>query len=279
MFKKITIFLCIILTIVVCSSSLVQGKRIEDSVSASAPNGNQELLRFAEKAEVKEQAQDGDDDSSDDDNDDDASSDGDDSTENVSKEQAKDAVKAEKINEKLEAANDQVKSTDDAVNAAANEAANEEGEKARKQALEEKKNEEEVNEAVNKAKEDKQNEIEENKKKEKVKKEVMRETIKEAKREAAKEAADAVELSPEEILENEKNRRQEQFLTSLTPEAIASAEVELSSVFSGVLGSLLTNMLSKQPELVERHLAQARKPDPTKVEMVQQGIATAKTSL
>merc|ERR1712146_195534 len=146
-------------------------------------------------------------------------------------------------------------------------------------AVEEKKNEEEVNEAVNKAKEDKQNEIEENKKKEKVKKEVMRETIKEAKREAAKEAADAVELSPEEILENEKNRRQEQFLTSLTPEAIASAEVELSSVFSGVLGSLLTNMLSKQPELVNRHLAQARKPDPTKVEMVQEGIATPKTSL
>jgi hypothetical protein len=278
MFKKITIFLCIILTIVVCSS-LVLGKRIEDSVSASAPNGNQELLRFAEKAEVKEQAQDGDDDSSDDDNDDDASSNDDDSTENVSKEQAKDAVKSEKVNEKLKAANDQIKSTDDAVNAAANEAANEEGEKARKQALDEKKNEEEVNEAVNKAKEDKQNEIEENKKKEKVKKEVMRETIKEAKQEAAKEAADAVELSPEEILENEKNRRQEQFLTSLTPEAIASAEVELSSVFSGVLGSLLTNMLSKQPELVERHLAQARKPDPTKVEMVQQGIATPKASL
>ena len=82
-----------------------------------------------------------------------------------------------------------------------------------------------------------------------------------------------------QILENEKNRRQEQFLTSLTPEAIASAQVELSSVFSGVLGSLLTNMLSKQPELVERHLAAARKPDPTKVAMVQEGIATAKNGL
>merc|ERR1712146_222020 len=148
-------------------------------------------------------------------------------------------------------------------------------------AVEEKKNEEEVNEAVNKAKEDKQHEIEENKKKEKVKKEVMRETIKEAKKEAAKEAADAVELSPEEILENEKTRRQEQFLTSLTPEAIASAEVELSSVFSGVLGSLLTNMLSKEPELVERHLY-ARRPennDPTKVKLVQEGLAVPRTSL
>ena len=32
----------------------------------------------------------------------------------------------------------------------------------------------------------------------------MKETVKEAKKEAAKEAADAVELSPEEILENER---------------------------------------------------------------------------
>ena len=194
------------------------------------------------------------------------------------KEEAKDAVQQEKINEKMNAANEQIKSTDDAINAAADDAANEEGEKAKKRAIEEKKNEDEVNEAVNKAKEDKQNEIKEKKKKEKVKKEVIRETVKEAKK-AAKEAADAVELSPEEILENEKNRRQEQFLTSLTPEAIASAQVELSSVFSGVLGSLLTNMLSKQPELVERHLAAARKPDPTKVAMVQEGIATAKNGL
>jgi len=38
-------------------------------------------------------------------------------------------------------------------------------------------------------------------------------------------------------------------------------------------------MLSKQPELVERHLAAARKPDPTKVAMVQEGIATAKNGL
>ena len=87
--------------------------------------------------------------------------------------------------------------------------------------------------------------------------------------------------TPEEILEAEKNKRQEQFLASLTPEAIASAEVELSSVFSGVLGSLLTNMLSKEPELVQRHLY-ARRPennDPTKVQLVQEGLAVPKTSL
>merc|ERR1711871_501298 len=110
-------------------------------------------------------------------------------------------------------------------------------------------------------------------------KKVLDEGVLEAKKEAAQEAANAVEKSPEEILEAEKVKRQEQFLTSLTPEAIASAEVELSSVFSGVLGSLLTNMLSKQPELVNRHLAQARKPDPTKIQMVQEGIAVPKTSL
>ena len=276
MLKKI-IFLCIFLAFV--SLTVVQSRRLEDAVSASAPNGNQELLRFAERTEAQEKTQEPEEEEDSGAADDDDDSSNDESTESVSKEEAKDAVQQEKINEKMNVANEQIKSTDDAINAAADDAANEEGEKAKKHATEEKKNEDEVNEAVNKAKEDKQNEIAENKKKEKVKKEVMRETVKEAKKEAAKEAADAVELSPEEILENEKNRRQEQFLTSLTPEAIASAQVELSSVFSGVLGSLLTNMLSKQPELVERHLAAARKPDPTKVAMVQEGIATAKNGL
>ena len=73
-------------------------------------------------------------------------------------------------------------------------------------------------------------------------------------------------MSPED-LENEKTRRQEQFLTSL-PEAIASAEVELSSVFSGVLGSLLTN--SEQAARVRKVPASAKKLDPTKVQMVQE---------
>ena len=150
--------------------------------------------------------------------------------------------------------------------------------KSKRSSIAEKKNEEEIEGAVE-GEGGRKKEIEENDKKREDQEGSHHETVKEAKKEAAKEAADAVELSPEEILENEKTRRQEQFLTSLTPEAIASAEVELSSVFSGVLGSLLTNMLSKQPELVERHLASAKKPDPTKVQMVQEGIAVPKTSL
>ena len=273
MFKRVLLLCLLVSAVVVCSFTVADAKRIEDSVSDSAPNGNQDLLRFAEKAEAREQEEGESDESSGGDDDDEEQ------TESVSKEEAKDAIKEEKINEKLSAAKEEMKSTDDAVNAAAEEASKEAGEKAKEAAIAEKKNEEEVEEAVEKAKADKEKEIEENDKKEKIKKEVMQETVKEAKKEAAKEAADAVELSPEEILENEKTRRQEQFLTSLTPEAIASAEVELSSVFSGVFGSLLTNMLSKQPELVERHLASAKKPDPTKVQMVQEGIAVPKTSL
>lgn len=110
---------------------------------------------------------------------------------------------------------------------------------------------------------------------------MLDEVVVEAKKEAAAEAANAVEKSPQEILEAEKVKRQEQFLTSLTPEAIASAQVELSSVFSGVLGSLLTNLLSKEPELIQRHLY-AKRPennDPTKVQLVQEGLAVPKTSL
>ena len=273
MFKRVLLLCLLVSAVAVCCFTVADAKRIEDSVSDAAPNGNQDLLRFAEKAEAQEQEEgESEDESSAGDDEDEEQ------TESVSKEEAKDAIKEEKVNEKLSAAKEEMKSTDDAVNAAAEEASNEAGKKAKEAAIAEKKNEEEVEEAVEKAKADKEKEIEENDKKENIKKEVMKETVKEAKKEAAKEAADAVELSPEEILENEKTRRQEQFLTSLTPEAIASAEVELSSVFSGVLGSLLTNMLSKQPELVEA-LGQRKEARPNKGPNGTRGIAVPKTNL
>ena len=57
-----------------------------------------------------------------------------------------------------------------------------------------------------------------------------------------------------QILAADKMDREQQFLTQLTPNAIRAAEVELSSVFSSVIGSLLTNMLTREPDLVARHM-------------------------
>ena len=165
------------------------------------------------------------------------------------------------------------------IEAAANKVAKEAGEKAAKEKAQETKDEEELKKATEDAVATKKKEMEDKKTRKKIQDEVIAETVKKAKEEAATEAANAVELSPEQILEANKLKRQQQFLTSLTPEAIASAEVELSSVFSGVLGSLMANMLSKQPELVERHLF-AKRPDnndPTKVDLINAGLAVPKT--
>lgn len=82
----------------------------------------------------------------------------------------------------------------------------------------------------------------------------------EAREQAAKDAANYADMTPEQILAADQMDRQQQFLTSLTPEAVASAEVELSSVFSSVIGSLLTNMLSREPELVAKHMGVPLRP-------------------
>lgn len=87
-----------------------------------------------------------------------------------------------------------------------------------------------------------------------VKGELIKEIKKEAEEQAEVEAADFADMSPEQILAMDKMDREQQFLTELTPNAIRAAEVELSSVFSSVIGSVLTNMLTREPELVARHM-------------------------
>jgi hypothetical protein len=68
-----------------------------------------------------------------------------------------------------------------------------------------------------------------------------------------------LDVSPEEIMKADQAERQQQYLAAMTPGAIAAAEMELSSVFSGVIGSLLTNMLTQEPELVREHMGLASK--------------------
>lgn len=87
-----------------------------------------------------------------------------------------------------------------------------------------------------------------------VKGELLKDIKKEAEAQAEVEAADFADMSPEQILATDKMDREQQFLTQLTPNAIRAAEVELSSVFSSVIGSLLTNMLTREPDLVARHM-------------------------
>jgi hypothetical protein len=247
-------------------------------------NGNQELLRFAERAEAQE-ARVQEDPGAEAPASDEATELSDDdvkkakeagySDKQIAQEQLKSSVAAEKV----KAAKDGLKAQDEVIEAAANKVAKEAGEKAAKEKAQETKDEEELKKATEDAVATKKKEMEDKKTRKKIQDEVIAETVKKAKEEAATEAANAVELSPEQILEANKLKRQQQFLTSLTPEAIASAEVELSSVFSGVLGSLMANMLSKQPELVERHLF-AKRPDnndPTKVDLINAGLAVPKT--
>lgn len=254
------------------------------AVGEPNPNGNQELLRFAERAERIEQAANVPDTEG---NDEDEGSLSEADVQKArragySDEQiAKEQLKAQHVAVKKAAAEKALQDQQEVLDVAANKTAQAAGEAAAKEARKEARGEEEIKKAAEEAEEKKKEELVAKEKKEEVQKKVLDEVVLEAKKEAAKEAAEAVEKSPEEILEAEKNKRQEQFLASLTPEAIASAEVELSSVFSGVLGSLLTNMLSKEPELVQRHLY-ARRPennDPTKVQLVQEGLAVPKTSL
>lgn len=248
------------------------------------PNGNQELLRFAERAERIEQQENlPDTEASDEDEGSMSEADVKKAREaGYSDEQiAKEQLKAQKVALKKKAATEALEASENVLDAAVNKTAKAAGDAAAKEAEKQAKGEEEIQKAAEEAQEKKKEELIAKEKKQEVQKKVLDEVVLEAKKEAAQEAANAVEKSPEEILEAEKVRRQEQFLTSLTPEAIASAEVELSSVFSGVLGSLLTNMLSKEPELVERHLY-ARRPennDPTKVKLVQEGLAVPRTSL
>ena len=252
--------------------------------AASNPNGNQELLRFAERAERVEQAANvPDTEGSDEDE-------GAMTEEDVKKAKAagysdeqiaKEQMKAARVAAKTDAAKNAIKEQEQVLNAAADKTAKKAGEAAAKEAEKEAKGEAEMEKAAEEAQQKKKEELIAKEKKEEVQKKVLDEVVVEAKKEAAAEAANAVEKSPQEILEAEKVKRQEQFLTSLTPEAIASAQVELSSVFSGVLGSLLTNLLSKEPELIQRHLY-AKRPennDPTKVQLVQEGLAVPKTSL
>ena len=87
-----------------------------------------------------------------------------------------------------------------------------------------------------------------------VKGELLKDIKKEAEAQAEVEAADFADMSPEQIIAADNMDREQQFLTELTPNAIRAAEVELSSVFSSVIGSLLTNMLTREPELVARHM-------------------------
>ena len=95
--------------------------------------------------------------------------------------------------------------------------------------------------------------------KEQAKKKVLDEIKVEATKEAEIASANYAGATPEEILAADKSDRQQQYLASMGPDAIAAAELELSSVFSSVIGSLLTNMLTREPELVRSHMGMPQK--------------------
>lgn len=83
---------------------------------------------------------------------------------------------------------------------------------------------------------------------------LMKDAREQAVRESGEDIANIPVKSPEEILRAVEADRQAQFLDSVTPQSLQMAEVELSGIFSGVLSSIITNMLTKKPNLVRKHL-------------------------
>ena len=111
-----------------------------------------------------------------------------------------------------------------------------------------------MDQALERAAADESQKQEMEKEKDEAKKKVLEKIKEEAETEAEVESVKMADMSPEEILNLDKSERQSQYLSSLSPGAIAAAELELSSVFSSVIGSLLTNMLTKEPELIRSHM-------------------------
>ena len=81
--------------------------------------------------------------------------------------------------------------------------------------------------------------MEQDEQKENAKKEILESVKVEAEQEAEIEAGKLASsgMSPEDIINADKSDRQAQYLASMSPGAISAAELELSSVFSSVIGS------------------------------------------
>ena len=168
----------------------------------------------------------------------------------LSIEQAKRKIVEDKLNTAKETmATEEQKEQADAEEQAKNEEANPEKNEN------DQRMDDAIQEAAAKEKQNIQSDEEKNEKKEVVLKQVKEE----AELEAEKESANFADVSPEEIMKADQAERQQQYLAAMTPGAIAAAEMELSSVFSGVIGSLLTNMLTQEPELVREHMGLASK--------------------
>lgn len=120
-------------------------------------------------------------------------------------------------------------------------------------------NDQRIDDAIEKAATAEKANIQSDEEKNEAKEVVLKQVKEEAEVEAEKESANFADVSPEEIMKADQAERQQQYLAAMTPGAIAAAEMELSSVFSGVIGSLLTNMLTQEPELVREHMGLASK--------------------
>eukprot|EP00947_MAST-08B_sp_MAST-8B-sp1_P004476 g4476.t1 len=83
---------------------------------------------------------------------------------------------------------------------------------------------------------------------------LLEEGRKQAEREAGDEVGNVPIKSPEDILAAVQADRQAQFMDSVTPRALREAEVELGGLFSGVLSSVITNALTKRPDLIRKHM-------------------------
>ena len=146
-------------------------------------------------------------------------------------------------------ATDEQKEQADAEEQAKNDAAN----------PEKNENDQRMDDAIQEAAAKEKQNIQSDEEKNEAKEVVLKQVKEEAELEAEKESANFADVSPEEIMKADQAERQQQYLAAMTPGAIAAAEMELSSVFSGVIGSLLTNMLTQEPELVREHMGLASK--------------------